>query len=110
MSETQSLTQRQPTAPVGETVRPQLLFFFSPTSGASRRTEGFLAQVLQRNRNHATFRIVRIDADSYPHLTEQLGVTGIPTLLVVSEGEVCARLAKPTGIRPIRALLTPWLR
>jgi hypothetical protein len=30
--------------------RPQLLFFYSPISGSSRRTEGFLAQVLQRRR------------------------------------------------------------
>jgi hypothetical protein len=33
---------------------PGLLFFHSPTEGSSRRVEGFLAQVLQRRRNHET--------------------------------------------------------
>lgn len=110
MSEQQAIVEQRATAPEPETIQPRLLFFFSPTSGASRRTEGFLAQVLQRNGNHSTFQLIRIDADKRPDLTERLGVIGIPTLLVVSEGKVRARLAKPAGVRPIRALLAPWLR
>ncbi len=42
--------------------RPRLLFFFSSTSGPSRRAEGFLAQVLQRRANHSSFELVRVDA------------------------------------------------
>jgi thioredoxin-like negative regulator of GroEL len=110
MSEAPAISERQAAARKPETQRPQLLFFFSPTSGASRRAEGFLAQVLQRNGNHSTFRLVRIDVDRRPDLIERLRVTELPTLLVVSEGRVRARLAKPTGVRPIRALLAPWLR
>src|SRR5262249_12317282 len=33
-------------------LQPQLVFFHSSLSGACRRAEGFLAQVLQRRRNH----------------------------------------------------------
>jgi hypothetical protein len=40
--------------------RTQLLFFCSDSSGLSR-LEGFLAQVLQRRRNHDTFQVIRID-------------------------------------------------
>ena len=36
--------------------KPGLVFFHSQRSGRSRRVEGYLAQVLQRRRNHATFK------------------------------------------------------
>jgi len=39
---------------------PRLVFFHSPLSGNCRRVEGFLAQVLQRRRNHGTFNVVRV--------------------------------------------------
>lgn len=90
--------------------RPRLLFFFSPTSGPSRRAEGFLAQVLQRRGNHSSFELVRVDADQRPDLVERLRVTEIPTLLVVAEGRVCERIAKPSGCAEISKRLTPWLR
>jgi thioredoxin-like negative regulator of GroEL len=90
--------------------QPSLLFFFSPTSGASRRVDGFLAQVLQRRANHSTFRLLRIDAEQRPDLLERLRVTEIPTLLVVDEGSVRARLSKPNGCRQISTLLSPWLK
>jgi thioredoxin-like negative regulator of GroEL len=110
MSEAQAIVEQRATAPEPETTEPRLLFFFSPTSGASRRTEGFLAQVLQRNGNHSTFQLIRIDADKRTDLTERLRITDVPTLLVLSDGKVRGRLAKPTGVRSIRALLAPWLR
>jgi thioredoxin-like negative regulator of GroEL len=110
MSEATAISERQAAALKPETQQPQLLFFFSQTSGASRRAEGFLAQVLQRNGNHSTFRLVRVDADRHRDLSERLRVSDVPTLLVVSDGKVRARLAKPTGIKPIRLLLAPWLR
>jgi thioredoxin-like negative regulator of GroEL len=90
--------------------QPRLLFFFSPTSGASRRVDGFLAQVLQHRANHSTFQLVRIDADRRPDLLERLHVTEIPTLLVIDQGRVRGRLSKPTGCRQISKLLAPWLK
>jgi thioredoxin-like negative regulator of GroEL len=90
--------------------RPRLLFFFSPTSGPSRRADGFLAQVLQHRANHSSFRLVRIDADQRPDLAERLHVTEIPTLVVVADGRVRARIVKPSGSREIGQRLTPWLK
>src|SRR5438046_1957932 len=60
----------RPAARATASDQPQLLFFCSQASGKSRRTEGFLAQVLQHRRNHETFRVRRIDADRHPHLVE----------------------------------------
>ena len=48
--------------------KPRLLFFTSSVSGHCRRVEGFLAQVLQRRRNHGTFRLLRIDESERPDL------------------------------------------
>jgi thioredoxin-like negative regulator of GroEL len=99
-----------PNAGAAAASQPSLLFFFSPTSGPSRRAEGFLAQVLQRRANHATFRLLRIDADRRPDLLERLHVAELPTLLVIDDGRVCGRLARPTGCTQISELLDPWLK
>lgn len=48
--------------------RPKLLFFYTDSSGRSRRVESFLAQVLQRRRNHDTFQLYRVDCDARPDL------------------------------------------
>jgi thioredoxin-like negative regulator of GroEL len=90
--------------------RPSLVFFYSETSGRSRRAEGFLAQVLQRRSNHATFRLVRVDADRRPDLVERFRVSELPTLLVVAERRVRGRLVKPSGCQQITQLLSPWLK
>jgi thioredoxin-like negative regulator of GroEL len=88
---------------------PVLLFFHSPTSGPCRRIEPFLAQVLQRRGNHATFRLVRVDVDLRPELAERFAVTELPTLLVIADGKR-RRISQPHGRREIDELLRPWLR
>ena len=54
--------------------KPRLLFFYSPTSGRDRRVEGFLAQVLQRNRNQQTFSVHRIDIAARPDLAARFRI------------------------------------
>jgi thioredoxin-like negative regulator of GroEL len=109
MSQTLGSTRRTTDTAATDT-RPTLLFFFSPTSGAARRADGFLAQVLQRRANHATFRLVRVDADERPDLVERLQISEVPELLVVVEGRVRARISRPSGCAEISRLLSPWLR
>jgi len=89
---------------------PQLVFFYSPRSGQSRRAEGYLAQVLQRRHNHETFSLVRVDVDAHPNLAERFEITSTPTLLVIAEGRVCARLSELHGCREIAKMLQPWLK
>jgi thioredoxin-like negative regulator of GroEL len=89
--------------------RPQLLFFYSVTSGRSRRAEGFLAQVLQRRRNHQAFRLRHIDVDQHPELVERFKIDAIPALLVVESKRVRARLHSPRGCAEITRTLAPWL-
>jgi thioredoxin-like negative regulator of GroEL len=90
--------------------KPKLVFFTSSLSGHSRRVEGFLAQVLQRRRNHGTFRLHVVDGEQRPDLLERFQVTALPTLVVVEGRVVKARLERPRGCRDIEQLLSPWLR
>jgi thioredoxin-like negative regulator of GroEL len=90
--------------------KPRLVFFTSAVSGQCRRTEGYLAQVLQRRRNHGTFRVVTVRADERPDLVERFGIAELPTLVVVDDKVERARLERPRGCKQIEELLTPWLR
>jgi thioredoxin-like negative regulator of GroEL len=90
--------------------KPGLVFFYSPVSGSCRRTEGFLAQVLQRRRNHGTFKLYRVDEKERPDLVERFAVGTMPTLVVVEGKTVRARLERPRGCREIETFLAPWLK
>jgi thioredoxin-like negative regulator of GroEL len=91
-------------------VRPRLVFFTSARSGHCRRVEGFLAQVLQRRRNHGTFRLHVVDEAEHPELVRRFRVEAVPTIVVVDGRRERARLEQPRGCRDIEALLSPWLR
>jgi thioredoxin-like negative regulator of GroEL len=90
--------------------KPALVFFHSRSSGRCRRVEGYLAQVLQRRRNHETFKLYRVDAEERSDLKRRFGVDSLPTILVVENKLVTARIVAPKGCREIEAALAPWLR
>ena len=89
--------------------KPRLVFFHSSVSGHCRRVEGFLAQVLQRRRNHGTFKVLRVAEEERPDLLERFAVAALPTLMVVEGKTVRARLERPRGCRDIEGFLAPWL-
>src|SRR5437660_10158060 len=91
------------------TVKPRLVFFHSAFSGQCRRVEGFLAQVLQRRRNHGTFKVVRVAEEERPDLLERFKISKVPTLVVVQGSAVAGRLERPRGCRDIEGFLAPWL-
>jgi thioredoxin-like negative regulator of GroEL len=89
--------------------QPRLVFFHSSLSGACRRAEGFLAQVLQRRRNHETFKLYRVAQEERPDLLDRFEITTLPTLVVVEGKHVRAKLERPRGCREIETFLAPWL-
>jgi thioredoxin-like negative regulator of GroEL len=95
--------------PASAELKPRLVFFHSTLSGHCRRVEGFLAQVLQRRRNHGTFDLYRVASEERPDLVERFAVDTMPTLIVVEGRHVRARLERPRGCRDIEAFLAPWL-
>jgi thioredoxin-like negative regulator of GroEL len=90
--------------------QPGLVFFHSSVSGQCRRVEGFLAQVLQRRRNHGTFKLYRVDEEQRPDLVDRFHVSTVPTLVVVENKRVRGRLEHPRGCREIERFLAPWLQ
>jgi thioredoxin-like negative regulator of GroEL len=90
--------------------RPRLVFFYSPLSGRCRRVEGFIAQVLQRRRNHDTFDLVRVNVERRPDLAEKFRIEEIPTICVVDGRKLKRRIAAPRGCRELEQELEPWLR
>jgi hypothetical protein len=62
---------------------------------------------LQRRRNHHTFVLHGIEADEHPDLIRRFAIEKLPTLLVVEETDVRARLEQPRGCVEIQLLLAP---
>ena len=89
--------------------RPTLILFLSSREGRSRRAEGYLAQVLQRRRNHQTFAIRYVAREERPDLLERFRIEATPTLVVVQDRQVRGRLAQPRGCEDIQTFLAPWL-
>jgi thioredoxin-like negative regulator of GroEL len=90
--------------------RPQLVFFHSETSGRCRRIEGYIAQVLQRRKNHATFRYYAVAQERRPDLLGRFGIEVPPALVVVEGKRVAARLETPRTCKQIQQFLEPWLK
>ena len=89
--------------------RPRLVFFFSPQSGRCRRVEGFIAQVLQRRRNHDTFELVRVPVDQRPDLAEKFRIAEVPTICIVHNRKLRKRIVAPRGCRELELELEAWL-
>jgi thioredoxin-like negative regulator of GroEL len=90
--------------------RPILAFFRSDRSGRCKRVDGFLAQVLQRRRNHESFLIKNVVQEERPDLFERFRIEQVPTLLVIEGRAVRGRLVEPRGSAEITLFLSPWLR
>jgi hypothetical protein len=95
---------------VSAAARPLLIFFTSSRDGRCRRAEGFLAQVLQRRRNHETFRVRYVPQEDRPDLLERFRVGRTPTLMVVDGRVVRGKLVEPRGCEEIQTFLAPWLK
>jgi hypothetical protein len=75
-----------------------------------RRVEGYLSQVLQRRRDHESFRLHHVDVDEHADLAQRFRVSEVPMVVVVERKRVRGRLEAPRGCREIERLRAPWLR
>jgi thioredoxin-like negative regulator of GroEL len=90
--------------------KPALLYFYSPACGRSRRIDSLLAQTLQRNHNHDTFVLRRIDVTKHPEIAARFGVDAkLPVICVVEANRIVGRLVAPHGTPEIKEALGPWL-
>jgi hypothetical protein len=82
--------------------KPRLLFLYSARDGRARRVEGYLAQVLQRRRNHETARGTWSDGRArlvVPDAHEE----HVGHARVVSHDVAGISSTPPSGLRPPRA-------
>ena len=95
---------------MSDRARPWLVFFFSPRCGRCRRVEAFIAQALQHRHNHNTFALYNIANDQRPDLVGRFKIDTLPTLLVIENKRVRARLEAPRTSHQIQEFLSPWLQ
>jgi thioredoxin-like negative regulator of GroEL len=84
-----------------------LIFFTSSRSGPARRMESLVAHVARKER--ARLRVIQVDVDQRTDLVEKLGVTDVPTLVLVVDRKAVARIAGRASAPKIEALLDAHL-
>ena len=65
--------------------KPVLVDFFATWCGPCRMVAPVLEEIAEENEN---IRVVKIDVDQEPGLAQQFGVTSIPLLVVIKDGQV----------------------
>ena len=90
-----------------DTDHPLLVFFWSERSGPARRMESLLAHLERKERER--LRLRRVDVDASPELAERFKVDVVPTLVLVKERKVVARLDGRTSAPKIEAMLAAHL-
>jgi thioredoxin-like negative regulator of GroEL len=86
---------------------PHLLFFTTTHSGPGRRMESLLAKLSRKERGR--LRVTRVDSERMGKVAERLGVTVIPTLLLVMDGVPIARLEGRSSEPQIERMLAEHL-
>ena len=87
---------------------PTLLFFTQETSGPARRMESLLAHLARKERGR--LRISRIDVTRSPEWVDRLGVTQVPTLVLVKDRRPVERLEGRASAPRIERMLEPHLQ
>jgi thioredoxin-like negative regulator of GroEL len=84
-----------------------LLFFTKETSGPARRMESLLAHLARKERDR--LRVSRIDLLTSPEWADLLGVTQVPTLVLLKDRKPVERLEGRVSAPQIERMLAPYL-
>lgn len=85
-----------------ETVRPYVLDIWAPWCAPCRRLEPVLAELESQYQGRVD--VMRLNADDEPERVRDLGVVGIPTLIVFSAGREIGRRTGALSRRDLEAL------
>jgi len=87
--------------------RPLLVFFSSRRSGPARRMESLLAHIARKERQR--LRVTIVDVDDKSDLAQRFRVETVPTLVLVKDKRVVARLDGRASAPRIERMLDPHL-
>jgi thioredoxin-like negative regulator of GroEL len=87
--------------------RPTLVFFWSTRSGPARRMESLIAHFARKDRNR--LRVVKVDVDERRDLAERLSVKHVPTLVLLANRRLIARIDGRASAPRITAMLEEHL-
>ncbi|TML90669.1 MAG: thioredoxin family protein [Actinobacteria bacterium] len=93
--------------PVSDEVKPLLVFFCSERSGPARRMESLLAHLARKERERLVVK--RVDVEERPELAERFAIEEVPTLVLVKDKRVVARLAGRASAPKIERMIEPHL-
>jgi thioredoxin 1 len=87
--------------------RPLLVFFTSRRSGPARRMESLLAHIARKERG--ALRVRRVDVDEQPDLASRFKIDEVPSLALVKDKRVVARLEGRSTAPKIASMIGPHL-
>ena len=87
--------------------RPLLVFFRSERSGPARRMESLIAHLARKERER--LRVKRVDVDARADLAARFGVTEVPTVVLVRDRRVVARIEGRASAPRIERMLAAHL-
>jgi thioredoxin-like negative regulator of GroEL len=87
--------------------RPLLVFFCSERSGPARRMESLLAHLARKERERLVVK--RVDVEARPELAARFKVDAVPTLVLVKDKRVVARLEGRASAPKIERMIEPHL-
>lgn len=82
---------------------PVLVDLWATWCGPCRMVSPALEQLAQERAG--SLKLVKVDVDAAPQVSQRFGVQAVPTLLVIDDGKV---LARQSGAAPVAALRS-WL-
>ena len=87
--------------------KPLLVFFCSARSGPARRMESLLAHLARKERQRLVVK--RVDVEDRPEIAARFKIDEVPTLVLVKDKRVVARLAGRASAPKIERMLEPYL-
>ena len=93
---------------MSDDAQPLLVFFTSQRSGPARRMESLLAHIARKERDH--LRVKKVDVDERPDLAARFQISEVPSLALVQQKRVVARLEGRSTAPRIESMLKAFLR
>lgn len=94
------ITRENFEAEVLKSEKPVLVDFFATWCGPCRMVAPVLEEIAEENEN---IKVVKIDVDQEPGLAQKFGVTSIPLLVVMKDGQV---INQSLGAKPKDQILS----